>query len=30
MINAFLNNEDIHTSTAASVFGIPKEEVTLS
>jgi len=28
MINAFLNNEDIHTSTAASVFGIPKEEVT--
>ncbi|HOM03595.1 MAG TPA: DNA polymerase I [Acetivibrio sp.] len=28
MINAFLNNEDIHTSTAATVFGIPKEEVT--
>ncbi|ODM25256.1 DNA polymerase I [Acetivibrio mesophilus] len=28
MINSFLNNEDIHTSTASKVFGIPKEEVT--
>lgn len=28
MINAFKNNEDIHTSTASKVFGIPKEEVT--
>lgn len=28
MINAFKNNEDIHTSTAAGVFGIPMEEVT--
>lgn len=28
MINAFLNNEDIHTATAAGVFGIPKDQVT--
>jgi len=28
LINAFLNNEDIHTSTASKIFGIPKEEVT--
>lgn len=26
--NAFLNNEDIHLATAASVFDIPKEQVT--
>lgn len=28
MINSFLSNEDIHTSTASKVFGIPKDEVT--
>lgn len=28
MINAFMNHEDIHTATAAKVFGITKEEVT--
>ena len=28
MINAFRNGEDIHTSTAATVFGVPKEMVT--
>ncbi|NLD50297.1 MAG: DNA polymerase I [Clostridiaceae bacterium] len=28
MTNAFKNNEDIHTSTASKVFGIPKEDVT--
>lgn len=28
MISAFENNEDIHTSTASKVFGVPKEEVT--
>ncbi|RMG83645.1 MAG: DNA polymerase I, partial [Bacteroidetes bacterium] len=28
MIRAFKNNEDIHTSTAAKVFGIKPEEVT--
>jgi DNA polymerase-1 len=27
MIGAFLNNEDIHTTTASKVFGIPPEEV---
>ena len=27
MINAFMNNEDIHTATAAKVFGISKEQV---
>ncbi|OQB51744.1 MAG: DNA polymerase I [Firmicutes bacterium ADurb.Bin146] len=27
MINAFINNEDIHTATAAKVFGISKEQV---
>lgn len=27
MIEAFLNNEDIHTTTASKVFGIPPEEV---
>ncbi len=27
MIEAFSNNEDIHTTTAAKVFGIPPEEV---
>lgn len=28
LISAFKNNEDIHTSTASKVFGIPKESVT--
>lgn len=28
MIEAFRNNEDIHTSTASQVFGVPKSEVT--
>lgn len=28
MIGAFKNNEDIHTSTASKVFGVPMEEVT--
>ncbi|HHV97236.1 MAG TPA: DNA polymerase I [Clostridiaceae bacterium] len=28
-IEAFRNNEDIHTSTAARVFGVPADEVTL-
>lgn len=28
MISAFNNNEDIHTTTASKVFGIPPEEVT--
>jgi DNA polymerase-1 len=28
MIDAFLNNEDIHTSTASKVFGVSKNEVT--
>ena len=28
MISAFSNNEDIHTTTASQVFGIPVEEVT--
>lgn len=28
MIGAFASGEDIHTSTASAVFGIPKEEVT--
>lgn len=28
MIDAFKNNEDIHTTTAAKVFGVPKEQVT--
>lgn len=28
MINAFRNNEDIHTATASGVFGIPMSEVT--
>ena len=28
MISAFENNEDVHTSTASKVFGVPKEDVT--
>jgi DNA polymerase-1 len=28
LIEAFKNNEDIHTTTASKVFGIPKSEVT--
>jgi DNA polymerase-1 len=28
MIAAFLRNEDIHTATAAKIFGVPPEEVT--
>ncbi len=28
MITAFMNNEDIHASTASKIFGIPQEEVT--
>lgn len=28
LISAFKNNEDIHTTTAAKVFSVPKEEVT--
>jgi DNA polymerase I len=28
LLNAFLNNEDIHTSTAANVFGVNPKEVT--
>ena len=28
LISAFKNNEDIHTSTASKVFGIPRESVT--
>jgi DNA polymerase I len=28
LINAFLNNEDIHTSTASKVFGVTPKEVT--
>lgn len=28
MINAFRNNIDIHTATAANIFGVPLEEVT--
>jgi DNA polymerase-1 len=28
MIKAFLNNEDIHKSTASKVFDVPLEEVT--
>lgn len=30
MINAFKNNEDIHTTTASRIFGVPKEQVTSS
>jgi hypothetical protein len=30
MIKAFLNNEDIHKSTASKVFDVPLEEVTRS
>ncbi len=28
LLNSFKNNEDIHTNTAAAVFGVSKEEVT--
>ena len=28
MINAFKNNEDIHTATASGVFGVPMDQVT--
>ncbi|MFZ5985541.1 MAG: DNA polymerase I, partial [Bacillota bacterium] len=28
MINAFRNNEDIHTATASKVFGVPNDKVT--
>jgi len=28
MISAFRNNEDIHTSTASAVFGVPRDQVT--
>ncbi len=28
MLEAFLNNEDIHTATAAKIFGVKQEEVT--
>lgn len=28
MIEAFINNEDIHTATASGVFGVPRDEVT--
>lgn len=28
MISAFLSGEDIHTSTAAKVFGVPRDQVT--
>jgi DNA polymerase-1 len=28
LISAFKNNEDIHTTTASRLFGLPKEEVT--
>ena len=28
LMEAFYNNEDIHTKTASEVFGVPKEEVT--
>lgn len=28
MVNAFQNNEDIHTSTAAAIFNIPLDQVT--
>ncbi|NSW92291.1 MAG: DNA polymerase I [Firmicutes bacterium] len=28
LIAAFMNNEDIHTSTASKIFGIPKDKVT--
>lgn len=28
MTNAFIDGEDIHTSTASAVFGVPREEVT--
>jgi len=28
LISAFVNNEDIHTTTASQVFGVPKSEIT--